>query len=29
VPDLWTIVGAAIIFGATWYVTWRERRRPG
>lgn len=27
VPDLWTPVGAAIIFGATWYATSRERRR--
>jgi len=24
-PDLWTLLGAAIIFGATYYVTWRER----
>lgn len=23
-PDLWTWVGAVIIFGATWYMTWRE-----
>ena len=27
IPDLWTLAGAAIIFGATYYVTWRERRR--
>ncbi len=26
IPDLWTVVGAAIIFGATYYSTWRERR---
>ncbi len=26
IPDLWTLAGAAIIFGATYYVTWRERR---
>ena len=26
VPDLWTLGGAAIIFSATYYVTWRERR---
>jgi drug/metabolite transporter (DMT)-like permease len=26
VPDFWTILGAAIIFGATYYVTWQERR---
>lgn len=25
-PDLWTLLGAAIIFGATYYVTWQERR---
>lgn len=24
--DLWTMLGAAIIFGATYYVTWREKR---
>jgi hypothetical protein len=24
-PDLWTIVGAAVIFSATLYVTLRER----
>lgn len=27
VPDGWTAMGAAIIFGATYYVTLRERRR--
>jgi drug/metabolite transporter (DMT)-like permease len=27
-PDVWTWVGAVIIFGATWYITWRETRRP-
>jgi len=26
-PDVWTITGAAIIFGATYYNTMRERRR--
>lgn len=26
-PDIWTIMGAAIIFGATYYNTMRERRR--
>jgi len=26
-PDIWTILGAAIIFGATYYNTMRERRR--
>ena len=26
-PDLWTILGAAIIFGATYYNTRLERRR--
>ncbi|MBT5051174.1 MAG: DMT family transporter [Rhodospirillaceae bacterium] len=26
VPDFWTILGAVIIFGATYYVTWQERR---
>jgi drug/metabolite transporter (DMT)-like permease len=26
-PDLWTLTGAAIIFGATYYNTWRETRR--
>jgi drug/metabolite transporter (DMT)-like permease len=26
-PDLWTLAGAAIIFAATYYATWRERRR--
>ncbi|HEX5078187.1 MAG TPA: DMT family transporter [Geminicoccaceae bacterium] len=26
-PDLWTILGAAVIFSATLYVTLRERRR--
>jgi drug/metabolite transporter (DMT)-like permease len=26
-PDLWTWVGAVIIFGATWYITWRETRK--
>jgi len=26
-PDVWTILGAAIIFGATYYNTQRERRR--
>ncbi len=25
-PDAWTLAGAAIIFGATYYSTWRERR---
>jgi drug/metabolite transporter (DMT)-like permease len=25
-PDLWTWTGAVIIFGATWYITWRETR---
>ena len=25
--DLWTWVGAVIIFGATWYITWRETRK--
>lgn len=28
VPDLWTILGAGIIFGATYYMTWREKRSP-
>lgn len=23
-PDLWTWAGAVIIFGAAWYITWRE-----
>ena len=27
-PDIWTLLGAAIIFGATYYVTWRERHGP-
>ena len=26
-PDLWTIAGAAVIFGATYYNTQKERRR--
>lgn len=26
IPDVWTVLGAAIIFGATYYSTWRERR---
>jgi len=25
-PDLWTWLGAVIIFGAAWYITWRETR---
>ena len=28
-PDIWVWVGAAIIFGATWYITWREGRQRG
>lgn len=27
-PGLWTFLGAVIIFGATWYNTVRETRRP-
>jgi drug/metabolite transporter (DMT)-like permease len=26
-PDIWVWVGAVIIFGATYYITWREGRR--
>ncbi len=26
-PDIWTFIGAGIIFGATYYPTWRERRK--
>ncbi|MEX2455072.1 MAG: DMT family transporter [Rhodospirillaceae bacterium] len=26
-PDMWTVLGAAIIVGATWHVTSRERRK--
>ena len=29
VPDIWTVIGAAVIFGATYYATWRERRAEG
>jgi len=31
VPDIWTVTGALIIFGATYYTTWYEQRagRPG
>jgi drug/metabolite transporter (DMT)-like permease len=29
VPDIWTAIGAAIIFGATYFTTWRERRAEG
>jgi drug/metabolite transporter (DMT)-like permease len=25
IPDLWTVAGAAIIFGSTWYLNWHER----
>jgi len=25
-PDIWTLAGAAIIFGAAYYIAWRERR---
>jgi drug/metabolite transporter (DMT)-like permease len=25
-PDIWTLIGALIIFAATSYATWRERR---
>lgn len=28
-PDIWTVIGAAVIFGATYYTTWRERRAEG
>ncbi len=27
--DFWTWSGAAIIFGSTWFITWRERARRG
>lgn len=27
-PDLWTLLGAAVIFGATWYNAVHETRRP-
>ena len=26
-PDIWVWIGAIIIFGATYYITWRESRR--
>jgi len=26
IPDAWTVTGALIIFGATYYATWHERR---
>jgi drug/metabolite transporter (DMT)-like permease len=26
-PDVWTIIGATIIFGATYYATWHEHTR--
>lgn len=32
VPDVWTWVGAAVVFGSGFYIAWREhaeRRRPG
>jgi drug/metabolite transporter (DMT)-like permease len=25
-PDVWVWIGAVIIFGATYYITWRESR---
>ncbi len=25
-PDIWVWIGAVIIFGATYYITWREGR---
>jgi drug/metabolite transporter (DMT)-like permease len=27
VPDIWTALGAIIIFGSAYYIAWRERRR--
>jgi drug/metabolite transporter (DMT)-like permease len=25
--DMWTWVGGAVIFGSTWFMTWREQQR--
>jgi len=29
IPDLWTWIGGAVIFGSTTYIAFREARRKG
>ena len=29
IPDLWTVVGAAVVFGAVFNMAWRERGEGG
>jgi drug/metabolite transporter (DMT)-like permease len=29
IPDLWTVVGAAVVFGAVFHMAWRERGEGG
>ncbi len=28
IPDIWTVLGAVVVFGAVFYIAWQDRREP-
>ncbi len=28
IPDIWTVLGAVVVFGAVFYMAWQDRREP-